>query len=494
MGNLSVWILGDQLLIDHPAIAEAEKRVDTAQIYIVIIESAKRIMRLPYHYHKRILIISAMRHYAAHLREQGYTVDYIHADSMASGIRQHINARQPVAILTMAASEYHARQVQQALENLEVLPNTQFLVEQFNPKKQHVMEAFYRQMRQHFDVLVDAKGEPEGGEWNYDKLNRKPLPKDVEIPEPLRFPPDAITQGVIDEVEAAGGGVGNVAGFAYAVTHAHAQAALEQFITVMLNDFGPYEDAMTSRSSRLFHSVLSPYINIGLLTSIQVIRAAESAYRENDAPINSVEGFVRQVLGWREYMYNQYWRHMPQMAVANFWAAQRPMPSMFWDGKTDMNCIRHVVERVKADGYTHHIERLMIVSNFCLLAGINPQAVLEWFMSFYIDAYDWVMQPNVIGMGLYADGGKIATKPYIASANYINKMSDYCKGCRFKHTQRTGEDACPFNFLYWNFLISHEVTLRANPRMGPNVLGLRHLDDAERREVQTQAKQFLDGL
>jgi deoxyribodipyrimidine photolyase-related protein len=225
-----------------------------------------------------------------------------------------------------------------------------------------------------------------------------------------------------------------------------------------------------------------------------MIRAAEEAYRAGDAPINSVEGFVRQILGWREFIYWQYWQQMPELATSNTWNAQRPMPQMFWDGETDMNCIRHVVERVMDDGYTHHIERLMIVSNFCLMAGIEPQAVTDWFKSFYIDAYDWVMQPNVVGMGLNADGGKTATKPYISSANYINKMSDYCGGCQYKHTKRHGEGACPFNYLYWNFLIEHEETLRRNPRTGRNVLNLRHLDEEERQAVQAAAQSFLDSL
>jgi deoxyribodipyrimidine photolyase-related protein len=285
-----------------------------------------------------------------------------------------------------------------------------------------------------------------------------------------------------------------VDGFNYAVTHEQAAQALDEFIEQRLVQFGVYEDAMSGKHDTLFHSVLSPYINIGLLEPMQMARAAEAAYDAGRAPINSVEGFVRQVIGWREYIYWQYWRQMPDLVHKNSWEAGRAMPAFFWDGDTRMNCLAHVIRRVIESGWTHHIERLMVVSNFCLMAGIHPQAVLEWFITFYIDAYDWVMQPNVVGMGLNADDGMTATKPYISSANYIHRMSDYCEGCYFKPDQRTGERACPYNYLYWNFLIQHEETLRANARFGPAVLGLRHLDEDERHAVQQQAKAFLDSL
>jgi deoxyribodipyrimidine photolyase-related protein len=336
--------------------------------------------------------------------------------------------------------------------------------------------------------------QPIGGLWNFDKDNRKPLPKTERAPALLSLTPDAITQQVIAEVEASAYGSGTAAGFAYAVTHEDAQKALEQFIAERLVKFGPYEDAMSSTQDTLYHSVLSPYINIGLLTPMQMIRAAEQAYYDDGAPINSVEGFIRQVLGWREYMIWQYWRRGHAWQTDNAWDAQRQMPSFFWTGDTRMNCLKHIITRLHDSAYTHHIERLMVVSNFCLLAGVHPQAVVHWFMDFYIDAYDWAMQPNVIGMGLNADGGATATKPYIASANYINKMSDYCKGCTYHHKARTGENACPFNTLYWNFLIEHEAELRGNPRLGPAVLGLKHLDEDERAQVQQEARVFLKNM
>lgn len=502
MSTTTVWILGDQLLADHPAIAHAEAQTSREHLRILLIESRALFAHLPHHRKRRVLVISAMRHYAQRLREQGYTVDLIHAETMHDGLRQHTAQYAPKRLITMASANLRGRALQNTLSDLlgivvEVLPNTQFLVGRHNPfpdtDKNVIQETFYRAMRRNFNVLMDG-AQPIGGAWNFDHDNRKPLPKTERAPALLSLTPDAITQQVIAEVESSSYGGGTATDFAYAVTHEDAQRALEQFIAERLVKFGPYEDAMSSTQDTLYHAVLSPYINIGLLTPMQMIRAAERVYYEDGAPINSVEGFIRQVLGWREYMVWQYWRRGDAWQTDNAWDAQRQMPSFFWTGDTRMNCLKHIITRLHDSAYTHHIERLMIVSNFCLLAGVHPQAVVNWFMEFYIDAYDWVMQPNVVGMGLNADGGATATKPYIASANYINKMSDYCKGCGYNHKARIGADACPFNTLYWNFLIDHEAELRGNPRLGPAVLGLRHLYEDERAQVQGAAEMFLKHM
>jgi deoxyribodipyrimidine photolyase-related protein len=504
--KLSVWILGDQLLARHPALAEAGQTHPKEKVRVVLVESAARSRRLPYQRKKLVLLFSAMRHYAAELREQGYVVDYIQAPTFLIGLQKHVAARQSNRLLTMAASEYQVRQFQlvQLADSLgiptTVLPNTQFLVGQFDPYpdteagKRIVMEHFYRRMRRHFDILMTTDGEPAGGKWNYDAENRKPLPRGAQPPSVPAFEPDAVTRDVMSEVEATGHGVGTVGGFNLAVTREEALAAFDDFLANRLADFGPYEDAMSSQHRILYHSLLSPYLNIGLLEPPELIRAAEEAFQQGRAPINSVEGFVRQILGWREYIYWQYWRLMPGVMEANAWDAQRPLPQFFWDGETEMNCLRYAIRRAIETGYNHHIERLMLLCNFCLLAGVNPLTVNDWFLSFYVDAYEWVMVPNVIGMGLNADGGLVATKPYIASANYVNKMSDYCQPCRYKHKQRIGGDACPFNLLYWNFLLEHEATLRDNPRLGRNVLGLRYLDGDERRAVRRQALAYLEEL
>jgi len=503
---ISVWILGDQLLQAHPALSHAENLTPRERVRVVLVETEGRLRRVPYHRHKLVLIISAMRHYAQSLRAAGYQVDYIHAPTTRAGLRQHIQQHQPERLITMAASEYRGRQWQ--TEKLSaslglpvaVVPNTQFLSGHYNPypspqaDKRYVMEYFYRAMRKHFNILMEGDT-PLGGVWNYDKENRKPWPKKGLQPPPLpHFPPDTLTREVMQAIDALPNALGSTEHFALAVTHEEANHALEVFIHERLPLFGTYEDAMSRQHDTLYHSALSAYLNIGLLEPLPMIEAALAAYHAGDAPLNAVEGFVRQILGWREYIYWTYWRLMPDLTSQNAWGAERPLPAFFWDGETDMACLRHVLERVHRTGYAHHIERLMVLANFCTLAGIRPMEVNDWFSSFFFDAYEWVMLPNVLGMGLNADGGLTATKPYIASANYINKMSDYCTVCRYKPQKRLGEDACPFNTLYWNFLIEHEAALRANPRFGPSVLGLNKLSPAERDAIQAQAEDFLTHL
>lgn len=504
---ISVWILGDQLSPNNPALIAARKMADQSRIWIVLIESQKRLTKIPYHRKKLVLLLSAMRHYADTLSAAGYQVDYMRANSTLDGLKQHVQKRQPERIVTMAAAEYSGRHFQK--EKLEqtlgiptlIVPNTQFLVGRHDPYatdtsgKRVIMENFYRSMRRHFDVLMEEDGQPSGDQWNFDKDNRKPLPKKgLDARSPVVFEQDEITTEVVEFVDSLKHGVGETTGFNLAVDHEQVQTAIDDFIDHRLPQFGAYEDAMSQEDGVLFHSVLSPYLNIGLIDPLDIVRRVESAYRDNLAPINSVEGFIRQVLGWREYIYWQYWQQMPELMSANHWCHNRSMPLLFWNAQTDMNCLHHVVKRVIDSGYSHHIERLMLICNFCMLTGIDPAAVNEWFLSFYVDAYEWVVTPNVIGMGLNADGGKTATKPYIASANYVNKMGNYCTGCQYNQKQRTGKDACPFNFLYWNFLVEHEEELRANPRFGPAVLGLRHLDQDERGDVQHQAKKFVEQL
>jgi deoxyribodipyrimidine photolyase-related protein len=315
----------------------------------------------------------------------------------------------------------------------------------------------------------------------------------VRTPAPAAFPADDLTRQAMEEVTALPG-LGTVDGFGYAVTAEGARQALTAFVRERLDQFGPYEDAMRADERTLFHSVLSPYLNLGLLTPLEAIQAAVSAYEQGQARLNSVEGFVRQILGWREYMYWQYWRLMPALTQANHWDARRPLPAWFWTGETDLACLRRVIGNSLVHGYAHHIERLMVLGNFSLLAGLEPQAVTDWFKSVYVDAYDWVMQSNAMGMGLNADGGQLATKPYIASAHYIAKMSDHCDTCRYSPKQRTGPDACPFNTLYWNFLIEHEQALKANPRSGPAVLGVGRLTPHDRSEIRARARAWLAAL
>ncbi len=501
--DVSVWILGDQLVDAHPALRHAEDLAGRQNVRVVMVESDSRIRRHPYQRKKLVLLLSAMRHYAAELRAQGYEVDYRQAPSMQAGLQEHCRSVETATLVTMAAADHGGRRWQhERLADalglpVTVVPNTQFLIGRFDPfpesqpGRRYVMEHFYRAMRRRFGLLLDDTGGPEGGRWNLDAENRKPLPKAARPPAPRSFAPDAITLQVMAEVEAAGWGVGAVDGFDLAVTRAQAEAAADDFLARRLPDFGAYEDAMSSASASVYHSLLSPYLNLGLLEPLALARQAEAAYRKGRAPLNSVEGFIRQVVGWREYIAWQYHRLMPDLAAANAWNAHRPLPGWFWDGDTAMNCLRTVIKRALDGGYTHHIERLMVLCNFALLAGLDPAAVNEWFLTAYVDAYEWVVTPNVLGMGLNADGGLIATKPYLASGSYIDRMSDYCDGCRFQPKQRLGPEACPFTTLYWNFLIAHEAELRSHPRFGPAVLGLSRLAPAEREAIRAEAAGML---
>ena len=470
-----------------------------------MVESWTQTSRLPYQRKKLVLLFSAMRHYADQLQAKGIRVDYRQSVDLVSGLRQHIQQYRPARLVVMAASTFGGCQFQGKLEQIlglpvQVLPNTQFLIGIFNPAsdipthKRVVQESFYRAMRRHFNLLMEPSGDPVGKQWNFDVRNRQPLPKNLAISPPLAFEPDQLTCQVMVDVNGLPGGSGSTGGFNLAVTQDQAQAALQDFIENRLVNFGPYEDAMSQAHPFLFHSLLSPYLNIGLLEPLEVARLVEAAYQQGRLPLNSAEGFIRQVIGWREYMAWQYWRQMPGLKKVNFWGASRPLPEWFWNGQTEMNCLHTVIGRALQLGYNHHIERLMILSNFCLLAGIEPGAVNDWFSTVYIDAYEWVMLPNVLGMGLYADGGKTATKPYIASANYIRRMSDYCASCTFDPRVRTGSRACPYNYLYWNFVMENEATLLANPRMGPGILGVRRIPDEERVEIRNLSAAFFDRL
>ena len=500
--SATLWLLGDQLAPGHLAQVPDSEREG---LRLLMIESAARARRLDYHPKKLVLLFSAMRHRAEALREEGYEVDYRAADDMFGALQAHREAYDPDRLLMVEASSYRGRCFQQELNEklgipVEILPNHQFLANRFNPMpdvepgESIRQETFYRAMRRHFKLMMDEDGKPLGGKWNFDKQNRKPLPEEIDPPDPVSFEPDDLTRTMIEAVEEDYQGVGDVSDFSLPVTLEDAQRAADDFFENRLAKFGTYEDAMSQDHAVLYHSKLSLCINLGLLDPLDLAQRAEAAYRDDRITINNAEGFIRQVVGWREYMFWQYRRLMPDLAAGNTFDAQGPLPAFFWTGETEMNCLKHVLARVLNDGYAHHIERLMVLSNFCTLAGIEPRAVLDWFQSAFIDAYDWVMVPNVIGMGLYADGGQIGTKPYISSANYINKMSDYCKACRFNHKQRTGDDACPFNFMYWGFLLQHEDRLRENSRMARMLYNLKYLDDAEREKVRDAVAGFLDDL
>ena len=350
-------------------------------------------------------------------------------------------------------------------------------------------------MRKKTGILMRDDGKPVGGDWNYDKDNREP-PKDGMNPPPVpKFEPDEITKEVIELVEDRfGDHFGNLDSFEWPVTADEAEKAADAFFAERIEKFGPYQDAMVHGSDDLYHSMLSTSINCGLLDPIKLCERAEKAYEEGRAPINSVEGFIRQIIGWREYIRGFYWLHMPDLQTDNKLNAQRALPEFFWTGETDMRCLSDCIRSTHDNAHAHHIQRLMVLGNFCLIAGINPQDVQDWFLAVYADAYEWVELPNVSGMVLYADGGKLATKPYAASGNYINKMSDYCKGCRYKVSQKTGPDACPFNSLYWHFMDRHRERLASNHRIGRIYATWDRMGDEKKQDYLETAEAFLSSL
>ncbi|NNM03773.1 MAG: cryptochrome/photolyase family protein, partial [Gemmatimonadetes bacterium] len=340
--------------------------------------------------------------------------------------------------------------------------------------------------------LMTADGEPEGGKWNFDKANRKSLPKEMAPPPPLRHSPDGITKEVLALVEAHfPGHFGSLEPFWFGVTAEQAVQSLNHFVSEALPHFGDYQDAMKEGDPTLFHAVISPYLNVGLLDPMEVCRAVEEAYRNGSAPLNAAEGFIRQVIGWREYVRGIYWLKMPGYAETNFLEASRPLPEFYWTGETEMNCLRQSILQTRDEAYSHHIQRLMVTGNFALLAGMAPTAVEEWYLSVYADAFEWVELPNTHGMALFADGGIMGSKPYAASGKYINRMSDYCAACGYDVRKSDVPEACPFNFLYWDFLSRNREKLGRNARMSLVFGSLDRMDPEKRAAMRSLAETFL---
>ena len=348
-------------------------------------------------------------------------------------------------------------------------------------------------MRKKYKILIDSKGKPIGGKWNYDVKNRKRLPKNhPEIPSPLICKPDKITQRVIKQLNKKyTKHFGDLEPFWFATTRQDAVKSLDDFIKNRLEFFGPYEDAMKEKEKFLYHSVLSIYLNIGLLNPHEII---EKVLQKNDLPIESIEGFVRQILGWREYVRGIYWHFMPKYNQTNFFNAKNKIPDFYWDGKTKMNCMKNCIEQTKQEAYAHHIQRLMITGNFALIAGIEPKQVCDWYLSVYADAFEWVELPNTHGMILYADGGILGSKPYAASGNYINKMSDYCKNCEYDVKAKNGKDACPFNYLYWNFFLKNQNKLKNNPRLWTVFSTIKNMSEDKKKQIKDDSEKFLKTI
>jgi deoxyribodipyrimidine photolyase-related protein len=358
------------------------------------------------------------------------------------------------------------------------------------------MEFFYRDMRRKTGLLMTDTGEPEGGQWNYDADNRKPAPdRDLLMPHPIRFRPDGVTQAVLDMVaDRFADHIGSLDYFHFAVTHDEALRQRKRFLDDALPRFGDYQDAMLTDEPFLWHSILSPYINAGLLDPLDLCREVEARYRAGKVPLNCAEGFIRQIIGWREYVRGVYWHEGPDYGKRNALEAQRDLPDFYWTGETEMHCLAQAIGQTIDHGYAHHIQRLMITGNFALIAGIDPHQVHVWYLEVYADAYEWVEMPNTIGMALFADGGLLGSKPYAAGGAYINRMSNYCGTCRYDVKKRVGDDACPFNALYWDFIARNERRLARNPRMAMPYRNWQRMKEEDRAATRKQAARFLESL
>jgi deoxyribodipyrimidine photolyase-related protein len=492
----SVWITGDQCTLRHPCLV----RADRERTVVLMIESIERGRLQRYHKKKLVLIYAAMRHFAASLRADGWTVDYHEeAPTFRAAFATHVGRHRPAHVVSMTQSEWGADEALAAIAAahgyaLEVMPHANFLSDAADfdallsrDDGRVTMERFYRAMRRKTGLLMDGD-EPAGGRWNYDHDNRKPPARGLRFPPVPRFVPDATTRGAIAMVERHfSNNPGEIGDFALAVTREDALAALAAFVQDRLPTFGMWQDAMVRGNREMSHAHLAYAINVGLLHPLEVAERAELAYRSGAAPLASVEGFVRQVIGWREFIWRVYWKRMPSYRTRNALDARLPLPAFFRDGATHMACLADVLAAVRETGYAHHIQRLMILGNFALIAGLEPVATNDWFWAMFIDAYDWVMVPNVIGMTLYADGGEVGTKPYAAGANYINRMSDYCRGCRYDPKRTVGEDACPFNALYWDFIDRHAARFARNPRMSVIVRAWQKRSPGEATAVRNRA-------
>ncbi|MGD1901886.1 MAG: cryptochrome/photolyase family protein [Geitlerinemataceae cyanobacterium] len=508
-----LWILGNQL-----AIAGGHLRDRPKDTPLALIESRNFSTARPYHRQKLVLVWSAMRHFAEDLRAAGYTdVTYAIADDFATPLRDWIADRGLDTVAVMEPTDFPFRRAIEAMPlpstnspdgvAIDWLDNDLFFqseakfVKWAKGRKRLRMEDFYRQSRKDFDILMTEDGEPAGDRWNFDKENRKPPKKGLNPPPSLLFEPDEITCEVMAKVEEIGGELyGQMEPFGWAVTRSQALEVLDNFLEKRLAGFGTYQDAMVTGETTMWHALLSPYLNLGLLSPHEVVEAIETEYEksvgsDNEMSLASVEGVIRQILGWREYMRGLYVFFGEDYAESNALDHHQPLPEFFWDAsKTKMNCLKQSLKQVEETGYGHHIQRLMVLANFATIAGIEPQAIEQWFHAAFIDAYDWVMQTNVLGMGIFADGGKLATKPYVASANYIHKMSDYCKGCAYDRKDRLGEKACPFNYLYWNFLDRHHDTLKSQGRMNLILAQLRKIPEGDRQQIRDRAQEFLAAL
>ncbi len=498
-----ILVLGDQLSEDIAALKAADKARDV----VVMAEVRAEGTYVKHHPKKIAFILAAMRKFAAALREDGWTVDYTELDdtetsgSICGELLRRAAQRGASEVIATEPGEWRLIDALSEMPlKVEMLEDDRFLASHrafedwAEGRKALRMEYFYREMRRKTGLMMEGD-QPAGDKWNYDHDNRKPAKDAIAHSGPMQFTPDAEVEAVLDLVEAEfGDHFGDLRPFWFATDRTQAKRALSHFVRYALAEFGDYQDAMLEGHRFLNHAVISPYIHVGLLSPMEVCEAVEQAWKDGDVPINAAEGFIRQVIGWREYIRGIYYLEGRGYTQRNALGHSRDLPGFYWGAETKMACVSNAVAQTREEAYAHHIQRLMVTGNFALLAGVDPGQVHEWYLSVYVDAFEWVEAPNTIGMSQFADGGIIASKPYVSSGAYINRMSDYCKGCAYSVSQKTGDGACPFNLLYWHFLVRHRERFKSNARMG-NMYRTWDRMDAERRDtVLADAEAWLGRL
>ena len=471
-------ILGDQL---SPSISSLEDVSEGDAVLMCEVREEATYVR---HHPKKIaFLFSAMRHFAEELKNKGYSLHYVTLDdpentgSFDGEIRRALKATGAKRIVVTEPGEYRLLKTFEGWGQTLGVPvniraDTRFLCSASafkawaGERRQLRMEYFYRDMRKKHHILIEKNGDPTGGQWNFDKENRKSPPRGLVLPKRICHAKDRITKDVLALVERRfSHHFGNLVPFHYAVTREQALIELDHFIDKLLPHFGDYQDVMMRDEPYLYHSLISSYLNAGLLLPLEICRKAEKAYRKDKAPLNAVEGFIRQILGWREYVRGIYWLHMPEYGAMNYFNAIEPLPEFYWTADTQMACVAEAVGHTRDHAYSHHIQRLMVTGNFALLAGLDVKQVQEWYLAVYSDAYEWVEMPNTLGMALFGDGGIMGSKPYAASGKYIHKMSNFCERCPYDVNQTTEENACPFNALYWDFMARNRDKLKQNQRL-----------------------------
>jgi len=502
MVNL-VLVLGDQLSQSLSALAEADRTTDV----VVMAEVASEAGYVPHHPKKIAFTFTAMRKFAAQLQAQGWQVAYTRLDDTQNGgsipaeLLRRAEEFGTDRVLATEPGEWRLIDALRSLPlHLTLLEDTRFICTHAafetwaEGRKALRMEYFYREMRRKTGLLMDGD-KPLGGKWNFDHDNRKPASDDLFRKAPPHAQGDDVLAQVLDLVEARfPDNFGTLRPFQFQTDRAGALRALDHFITHALPDFGAYQDAMLAGDPYLYHAVIGLYLNAGLLDPLEVCERAADAYAQGHAPINSVEGFIRQIIGWREFIRGIYFLEGPGYTRRNALDHRRALPALFWGADTQMNCLHHAVGQTRELAYAHHIQRLMVTGNFALLAGVDPAQVHEWYLAVYADAYEWVEAPNVIGMSQFADGGVVGSKPYVSSGAYIDRMSDYCGSCHYRVKDKTGPRACPFNLLYWHFLIRHRDRFAGNPRMAQMYRTFDRMEQTRRDTVLTEAEAFLQKL